>query len=70
MLGQLNAKLDMIIEGMQALSAQIATQQNPTIQKDTSIVLPKIPLVQVDELVRLNLKLMDGKFRDQMVRYI
>lgn len=63
--------MDRALEGMQALSAQLATLKSPDIiEIDRTIELPQLPLVNVDDVLTLNNRLTDAKFLDQMVRAI
>lgn len=61
---------DTILEAVQALSGSLNSLKSPDIiELDSSVELPTLPLMTVDEVSYFNDRLVDPKFLDQMVRY-
>lgn len=64
---RLDKKFDMMMEAIMALSAKVSRQHSDVIRSDPSIAIPELPLNDIQSINRMNAKLIEVNFHDQMV---
>lgn len=66
-LQQMNRKMNMLLEANQALDMKIYTGRHSILTLNPDVQLPELPLQDIADVIRINQKLSDPKFLDQMV---